>query len=412
MEKLTGTDIEELKGILTNMGSQYKQLIDDNAKYGKAQSETLVKLDGLTDDIVKMQKRYDDAETKRVNMEIELQKTLARHEPAKSFGDRFVEDAGLVAWIKSGGKGSYAVTLKHWLPEAKDIINLSPQLPDRLSTWAQGPRMPYGVRQLIPQGRTTAGAVEYPRELTFTNNATIVAEGAPKPKSEKTFDVVTAIVRTIAHIFKVSKQSYEDLPGLASIIEQNGIYGVKIREDNQLLNGSGVAPHIEGFNSVAVAAPAPGGTGATLIDAIGTAVFDLASKGFLADGTVVNSADWGAVAMLKNSQGNYLFANPMEYSANARVWGTTLVQSSNEAAGYFLTGAFRGNSLLLDREDVNAQVAEQNVDDFEKNMLTVRIEERLALIIYNANAFEKGVVPAGAVAAESAGGARQARRGE
>jgi HK97 family phage major capsid protein len=233
----------------------------------------------------------------------------------------------------------------------------------------------------------------------------VVAEGAAKPKSDKVFTPTTQPVETIAHFFKVSRQSYEDLPGLAAQIESNGIYGVQLKEDQQLLNGTGTAPQLKGFMPVAAAAPAPGGTDATLVDAVGAAIFDLASKGYMADGSVMNPADWGGVAMLKNSQGNYLFANPIAYSSTMSLWGTRLVLSSQMTAGNFLVGAFRGNSLILDREEVNVRVAEQNVDDFEKNMLTILVEERLTLLIFTAAAFEKGVTPV--VVAAGGGAARR-----
>ena len=166
-----------------------------------------------------------------------------------------------------------------------------------------------------------------------------------------------------------------------------------------VVNGTGVAPHLLGFNSVATAAPAPGGADATLVDAVGVAVFDLAAKGFIADGSVINAADWGAVAMMKNAQGNYIFANPMDYTSGGRLWGTRMVNSANQAAGTFVVGAFQGHSQLLDREDVNVQVATQNEDDFVRNMVTILVEERLALVVYKPAAFDKGVVPAGVLAA-------------
>ena len=145
---------------------------------------------------------------------------------------------------------------------------------------------------------------------------------------------------------------------------------------------------------VASVAPVYPGTGGTLVDAVGTAIFDLAAKGYLPDGTVLNPVDWGGVALLKNSLGNYLFANPMDYTPNGRLWGTRVVYSSNMAAGNFLVGAFQGNSQILDREEVNVQIATQNEDDFIYNMVTILVEERLALVIYQPTAFEKGVVPA------------------
>lgn len=386
---LTQGEREQIIRMYTEMGESYKTLNALIAK-GEPIGELKTKLGKIDESLMDFHAKHTAALARLDGFEQALSK---RADAALSFGDRVVSDAGLIAYFKAGASGAYTVTTQSWRGERKDIMNVSVNLPERIDQIAGGPRLPFGVRNLIPQGRITAGAVEYLRETAFTNNADVVAEGAPKPKSDKTFAVENSVVRTIAHLFKVSKQSYDDLPALASQIEANGIYGVQLKEDQQLLNGSGVAPQLTGFNTVATAAPA-GPAGGNLIDAIGVAVFDLAAKGYMATGTVVNPADWGAVAMEKNSQGNYLFANPIAYAANQRVWGTELQQSTNQAAGTFLTGAFRGYSLLLDREDVNVQVAEQNVDDFEKNLLTVRIEERITLLIYSALAFEKGVTPA------------------
>jgi HK97 family phage major capsid protein len=415
---VTGEDISKLMGILTGFKGQYAQLHDDFTKLGGAQSETVVKLGKLTDDMISLQTKYADEAKKRLDaIEEKLNRGPAMPETPKSMGQRVVEDPALISAIKSGGRFAVSVALKGPIAAyllQKDILNVSTGISQPLAQMAVGPRLPLGVRSLVPQGRTSAGAVEYVEETSFTNNAAVVAEGQPKPKSDKQFTVRSQIVRTIAHYFKASKQTLEDLPYLQTQIENNGIYGVQLVEDNELLNGSGVAPHLQGFMTVATAAPAPPVPGvgepvATVVDAIGAAVFDLAAKGYMPDGTVANPADWGAVAMVKNTQGNYIFANPLDYTSGGRLWGTRLVLSANQAAGNFLVGAFQGNSQILDREEVNVQVATQNEDDFVKNMVTVLVEERLALVIYQPAAFEKGVTPA-AVLAQNEGTRERTRK--
>lgn len=361
-------------------------------------SEAAEKIDKLTSAMDELQKKYEAEAKARLGLEKQIADSLAQMQPPKSIGDQVVTDAEMLKYGKSGHRGGYTVAVKR-MPQAwgaKDIVGLSQVMPAPLNQVGVGPRLPFGVRSLCPQGRTTAGAVEYFRETSFTNNAGPVVEGQKKPQSDKTFDPITAVIRTIAHYFKVSQQTWDDLPFLASLIESNGIYGVQIREDAQLLNGTGVAPQMEGFNKNAVVAPA-GAVGSSLVDAVGLAFFDLAAKGYLPDGTVVNPLDWGVVALSKNSQGSYIYANPMDYSGVARLWGTKLVMSSNQVAGTFLVGAFQGNCQIVDRDDVNVQISNQNEDDFVKNMYTVLIEERMVLAIFQNAAFEKGVVPAAAV---------------
>jgi HK97 family phage major capsid protein len=402
---------KELLGLLGDFKKTYAQLDADQKALGKGQSDTLVKLDKLTDDMSALHKKVTDDNAKRLDaIEATMQRQTAERVRPKSIGQQVIEDERLLAAIKSGGRFAVSIAVKGPLWQTKDILNVSASWGDRQDYIAASPRTPLGVRTLVPQGRTSAGAVEYIEETSFTNNAAVVAEGAAKPKSDKVFTPRTSIVRTIAHYFKMSKQTFDDLPFLATQVENNGIWGVQNVEDNELLNGSGVPPHLQGFMTVAAAAPAPlPATGATLVDAIGAAVFSLAAQGFMADGAVVNPADWGSVAMMKNAQGNYIFANPLDYTAGGRIWGSRLVLSANQIAGNFLVGAFQGNSQILDREDVNVQVATQNEDDFIKNMVTILVEERLALVIYQPKAFEKGVTPTGVLAAEVEGSGRRGR---
>jgi HK97 family phage major capsid protein len=399
---LTQTDRDSILGMFTELKGLYGKH-DAAIAAGRPAGEIKAAIDKVTGDIAGMQEKYAALSQRASDLEEKLNeaKKLRLPEPAKSIGERVIEDPGFLAFVKSGSRGSHTVQLTALIWESKDITGLSPLAPSHIGLMAQPAMLPIGVRSLIPQGRTTAGSIQYVEETAFTNNAAPVAEGAAKPKSDKTFVNRTLPVETIAHYFKISRQSYEDLPFVAAQIESNGIYGVKKAEDNQLLNGTGASPQLKGLVPLATAAPAPTGTGANLVDAIGTAVFDLAAKGFIADGVVVNPADWGHVAMIKNAQGNYLYANPLSYANNGSVWGSRIVASTHMAAGTFLVGAFAGHAQILDREDVTVQVATQNEDDFIKNMLTILVEERLALAVYVAAAFEKGVVPAGSLVAAS-----------
>lgn len=414
---LTGDDQKTILTALTEMKGLYAQLDSQVKSLGKADSDTLEKLQKVNEDVALIQAKHGVEQQKKIeSLETRVADLTKNYvEPIKDFGTRICEEKSFLAYLESGAKSGFHMTIKAGTALrrslfAKNITGLGTMLPQAAPQISIGPRLATGVRVLFPQGATTAGAVSYLRESSFTNLAAPVAEGQPKPKSDKVFAPVTAPVETIAHYFKASRQSWEDVAGLSAVIENNGIYGVALAEDDQLINGTGVSPQLHGILLNAVTGPAAG-TGETLIDSIGLAVFDLAAKGYVPDGAIINPADYGAVAMMKNLQGNYLFANPIDYSGVTRAWGVRLVMSSKMAVGTGVVGAFQGNSLILDREEVNVQVAAQNEDDFIKNMLTILIEERLVLLVSNATAFEKIVVPPATVAAfGQQGGGEKPRR--
>lgn len=249
------------------------------------------------------------------------------------------------------------------------------------------------VRDLITPGQTSSNAIEYAKEVVFTNNAAVVAENTRKPESNITFNMTSTSVRTIAHIIKASRQILDDAPQLRSVIDERMRYGVQLSEEAELLYGDGTGQHLLGIIPQATAysaAFAP--TDTTGIDIILLASLQSQLALLPATGVVMHPTDWARVRLTKDSQGNYLVGAPQGGAPAMTLWGLPVVASMAITAGTFLTGAFRGGAQIFDRLGIEILLSTENVDDFEKNMLTIRAEERLALAVYRPSAFITGSI--------------------
>lgn len=248
------------------------------------------------------------------------------------------------------------------------------------------------IRDLLMPGETASGNIEYVKETGFTNSAAPVAEGAQKPKSELTFDMANAPVRTIAHLFKASRQILDDAPALRSYIDGRARYGLQFREELQFLKGDGTGQNILGIQPQATAFnPAFTPQDATAIDQLRLAVLQVALAEFPSDGFVLNPVDWAKIELTKDAQGRYIIANP-QGGINPTLWNLPVVATQAQTLNVFLTGSFKMAAQIFDRMEIEVLLSSENVDDFEKNMFTIRAEERAALAVYRPEAFVTGYV--------------------
>ena len=251
------------------------------------------------------------------------------------------------------------------------------------------------IRDLLLQGTTNSNAITYMRETGFTNAAAVQAkEGDKKAQSDLQFDQQTVNVSTIAHYIKASKQILSDAPMLASYIDGRLMYGLKLVEEQQLLNGDGLNGNLKGIipQATAFANPATSVTTYTIIDQLRLAMLQAVLAEYPATGHVLNPIDWATIEIAKDNQARYLIGNPQGTTAPT-LWGLPVVATQSMQAGKFLTGAFNMAAQIFDAETASIEVGFEN-DDFTRNLVTVLCEERLALAVYRPEAFIYGTLAA------------------
>lgn len=271
--------------------------------------------------------------------------------------------------------------------------------PDRLPGIDALPQQRLFIRDLIAKGRTQSNMIFYVQQTGFTNAAAVVAENTLKPESGIEFTEKNTPVRTIAHTFNASKQILDDMTQLASMVDVEMRYGLKLAEENEILFGDGTGAHLDGIIPQASAFdPAFTVEGATGIDALRLAMLQAQLARVPASGHVLHFIDWARIELTKDTLGRYILSNPAGVTGPT-LWGLPVVTTEAAAfVGKFLTGAFALGAQLFDREDANVVISSENRDNFEKNMITIRCEERLALAVKRPEAFVFGSLSA-AVAA-------------
>lgn len=319
---------------------------------------------------------------------------IDRAERTPSVGAQLVADPDKIKAFASGLQGGQRLNFS-----IKNVQNalMSADIgegivePQRLPGVDVLPQQRLFIRDLIAPGRTTSPAIFWVQQTGFVNNAAVVAEGTAKPVSTISFDSKITPVTTIAHLFKAAKQILDDFAQLQSTVDAELRYGLKFAEEQEILFGDGTPVHLEGIVPQAqVFAPAFTVDMQSPIDDLRLAVLQSQLARLPADGFVLHFIDWAKIELTKDANGQYILANPLRL-ASPTLWGLPVVATEvPEFEGEFLTGPFKTGAQLFDREDANVVISTENADDFEKNMVTVRCEERVALAVKRPEGFVTG----------------------
>jgi HK97 family phage major capsid protein len=249
---------------------------------------------------------------------------------------------------------------------------------------------PLVVADLIAPGTTDSNLISYMQETAFTNNAAAVAEGGVKPESALTFTAVQDPVRKIAHWLPVTEEMLEDVPQIRSYIDARLILGVQLEEDDELLNGSGVAPELLGLRlRPNLAADIARGTD-TNADAIFKQIMAIYASSFLMPtGIILNPANWASTVLLKTTTGEYLTGGPFSPIQTPTMWGLPVAVTPAQPAAEGFVGAFRTASQIFRKGGIRVEASNSHQDFFIKNLVAIRAEERLALCVYRPGAMGK-----------------------
>lgn len=255
------------------------------------------------------------------------------------------------------------------------------------------------VRDLLTVLPTTLPAVPYIREynaLALEGSASAVAEGSAKPEVDMQWENDTALIKKIAAWVPLTTEIIDDAPLLRGYVDSRLGYFLAIREEDQILNGSGSGANLKGLlNFTGVQTRSAGSdVPITLALAMGDVEANADAE---ADGIVMNTVKyWTAVATRYSTQfdGGYSDRGfPYQDPSNLGFWGMNTVRTRALATNKAIVGAWKLGATLLDRMRNTIFVGNQHANFLIENKVAVVAEERIGLAVHRPDFFVNVTLP-------------------
>lgn len=246
------------------------------------------------------------------------------------------------------------------------------------------------MRQIIPTGTMSSTSLTYIRETGGTGDLNTWAENSgEKPQIDRQFEEITVPAEYIAGWLRVSRKMLDDMAAFRSYLQMRLLEMYLKVEDFQVLSGNGTSPNLEGILEVAVQNTTTAGPN---IERLVRGIAQLESSDYVATGIVLHPAAYYDIALNKASgSGEYdlpgivVIQNGQLYVAGVPVYKTTAIDYDT-----YIIGDWEMGAQLFIREQPTVGFFEEDGNNVTTNRITVRIEGRVALAIYRAEAFVQG----------------------
>ncbi len=235
---------------------------------------------------------------------------------------------------------------------------------------------------VLPATVVENGQYSYLRQTVRTNNAAPVAVGNTKPTSVMTLERVDGALQVVAHLSEPIHEPWlSDVASLEQFVESEMVAGISAALEDQILNGNGTAPQLDGIIGVSTGTQAYA-TSPLVTIRTGLAQFEAA--GLTASAVVLASADWLAIETATLTAGNYVLGQgtvgaPLD-AIKRTVWGVPVVVSAAHTAGTAVllsedsVSLVTDGGVLFDWGRVNA--------DFAENKIRARAELRAQVEVF------------------------------
>ena len=220
-------------------------------------------------------------------------------------------------------------------------------------------------------------------ESTFTNAAAAVLEGGAKPEAALAFEEKSVIARKIAVHIPVTTEALSDVANAESIINNRLLTMFRLKVEDQLINGNGIAPQMSGLLNLSGIQTHTLGAD-TVIDAVKKMITKVETVAFANPNVVVmHPSLWETIVLNKDAEDRYYFGGPVNVDTRT-IWGLPVVTTTLIASDKVMVMDTTHFALVM-RQDATFATGVIN-DDFTKNIQRILIEGRMNLAAHRPSA--------------------------
>lgn len=239
-------------------------------------------------------------------------------------------------------------------------------------------RRKINIRDLVPVINSATGVWKFYRQRTPVGEGSFgfqTSHGTTKNQLDYDLDEETITVDYLAGYALVAKQMMQDLPFLQNFVANELVEDYKRTESGQFLGQ--LTAGATGSNTTGASVVAE-----KYIDWIAT----LMGNDWNPNAIVTDHTNWAAVLKTKPNDYDVPGGFTMSADGTIQVLGLPLIAQNNIGAGHTLIGDF-SKAAIIQTEGLTAEFFEQDGTNVRQNIITARVEARVALAILRPDAF-------------------------
>lgn len=261
------------------------------------------------------------------------------------------------------------------------------------------------IRSLLPTGSTNAQTISFVKEANPENGAAAVSEGSTLAQSDIDLVESTVKLEKIGTYLRITEEMMNDIPALTSFLSARIPQRILAAEDNEILNGDGTTPNLDGLFTDGTAFAAGGFANAiesaNEYDALMVALNQLQLANYKANVILLNPTDLHKIVLLKSTANEYL-KNQIYQGLQPSIAGVPIVTNTAVTAGKFLAMDSNRATQLWVRQNLAVEFSKEDSTNFRDGFITVRATERVALSNYEPKAIVQGTFSTAKTALETA----------